>query len=401
MNTKNRVQRRPEWRNRGFRWSGALLAALGCGLSLTACRRPAPPPAPPPAEVVTLTVTSQVLELTAELPGRTAAFRIAEIRPQVSGLIQKRLFTEGADVQAGQVLYQIDPAPFQAALDTAQAAGVRAEAHVPALQSRAARLREAVADKAVSLQDYEDAVAALKQAEADVLYWKAAAESARINLAYARVVSPISGRIGKSAVTDGAIVAAYQPAALATVQQLDPIYVDVPQSTADLLRLKRRYADGQLTPEQQNANAVQLILGDGTRYPVDGELQFRDVSVDPGTGSVILRMVFPNPEGLLLPGMFVRAVIKEGVNPRALLIPQQAVTRDTKGNPLALIVNSADTIEQRLLVVDRAVGHHWLVASGLGVGDRLVVEGQQKVRPGSVVKAIPAPAGIPEPATAK
>jgi membrane fusion protein (multidrug efflux system) len=364
------------------------LMTLFCGLSLTACHRPPPPQSPPPPEVATITVAIQPLVLTMELPGRTAPYRIAEIRPQINGLIQKRLFTEGSDVQAGQDLYQLDPAPFQAVLDNAKAALGRSEANLPALQSRVARLREAVADKAVSQQDYDDTVAALNQAGADVQYWKATVSSAQINLAYSRIVSPISGRIGKSTVTDGAIVSAYQPLALATVQQLDPIYVDVPQSTAELLRLQRRFENGQLTRDGVTANKVQLVLDDGIRYPLDGELQFRDVSVDPSTASVILRMVFPNPTGVLLPGMFVRAMVQEGVNGQAILIPQQAVSRDPKGNPMTLIVNDAGTIEQRALRLDRAIGSQWLVSSGLAVGDRVVVEGMQKVRPGSPVKAV-------------
>jgi membrane fusion protein (multidrug efflux system) len=309
------------------------------------------------------------------LPGRTSPYLIAEIRPQVNGLIQKRLFTEGADVQAGQELYQIDPAPFQAALDNAQAS-------LPALRLRVDRYKEALVDKAVSQQDFDDADAALKQTEAAV-------DTARINLNYTHIVSPISGRIGASTVTDGAIVTAYQPTVLATIQQLDPIYVDVPQSTSEMLRLERLFNEGRLNRNGTNVNQVQLILGDGTKYPLEGTLQFRDVSVDPTTASVTLRMVFPNPNGVLLPGMFVRAVVKEGVNDQAILIPQQAVSRDTKGNPMALIVNAAGQVEQRLLGLDRAIGDQWLVSAGLAPGDRVITEGMLKVRPGAVVKAVP------------
>ena len=214
-------------------------------------------------------------------------------------------------------------------------------------------------------------------------------ETARINLNYTHIVSPISGRIGTSTVTDGAIVTAYQPTALATIQQLDPIYVDVPQSTTELLRLQRRLEEGRLNRDGTNVNQVQLILEDGTKYPLEGTLQFRDVSVDPTTASVILRMVFPNPNGVLLPGMFVRAVVKEGVNDQAILIPQQAVSRDPKGNPVALIVNAAGKVEQRMLGLDRAIGDQWLVSSGLAPGDRVIAEGMQKVRPGAAVKAVP------------
>jgi membrane fusion protein (multidrug efflux system) len=347
-----------------------LITASG----LSCSRTQAPPPTPVP-EVATVTVARQQVLLTTELPGRTSPYRIAEIRPQVNGLIQKRLFTEGSDVQTGQELYQIDPAPFQAVLD-------KAKANLTALRLRADRYKEALADKAVSQQDFDDADAALKQAEAEL-------ETARINLDYTHVVSPISGRIGASTVTDGAIVTAYQPTALATIQQLDPIYVDVPQSTTELLRLERRLQDGRLNREQGNLNEVKLILEDGTKYPLEGTLQFRDVSVDPTTGSVILRMVFPNPDGVLLPGMFVRTVVKEGVNDQAILIPQQAVSRDPKGNPTALIVDASGKVQQRMLSLDRAIGDQWLVSTGLVPGDRVIAEGMQKVRPGASVKAVP------------
>ncbi|MBE7501875.1 MAG: efflux RND transporter periplasmic adaptor subunit [Verrucomicrobiales bacterium] len=366
------------------RLSGVAVLAL-----LTSCQRPAGPPPAAVPEVATLTVARQPVLLTTELPGRTAAYRIAEIRPQVNGLIQRRLFTEGTDVVAGQELYQIDPAPFQAALANAQAALGRSEASLPALESRADRFRQALADKAVSQQDLEDAEAAMKQAQADAAYWRAMVETARINLAYARVVSPIAGRIGKSGVTDGAIVTAYQPIPLASIQQMDPMYVDVPQSTTELLRLRHRLEEGRLSCEGTNGNQVQLVLGDGTRYAHEGTLQFRDVSVDPTTASVILRMVFPNPDGVLLPGMFVRAVVREGVNDQAILIPQQTVSRDPKGNPLVLLVNEEGKVEPRTLVLDRALGDQWLVSSGLAPGDRVIAEGVQKVRPGVAVKAVP------------
>jgi len=313
--------------------------------------------------------------------------------PTVNGLIQKRLFTEGVDVQSGQELYQIDPAPFQAALDNAKAARGRAEANLPALQLRADRYKEALTDKAVSQQDLDDASAALKQARADIQYYEAMVETARINLNYAHVVSPISGRIGTSAVTDGAIVTAYQPVALATIQQLDPIYVDVPQSTTELLRLRRRLEDGRIHHEETNANQVQLILEDGTKYPLEGALQFRDISVDPTTASVILRMVFPNPNGVLLPGMFVRAVVKEGVNAQAILIPQQAVSRNTKGEPVAWTLDASGIAQQQKLTLDRAIADQWLVSSGLAPGDRVIVEGLQRVRPGTQVKEVPPGAG--------
>lgn len=365
-----------------FKKSKTAIAVLICGLALTACKPVSQAPAPLPVpEVATVTVAQQEVLLTTELPGRTSPYLVAEIRPQINGLIRKRLFTEGSDVKAGQELYQIDPAPYQAALDNAKA-------NLPALRSRADRYKEALADKSVSQQDFDDADAALKQAEA-------ALEMARINLNYTHIVSPITGRIGKSTVTDGAIVTAYQPMPLATVQQLDPIYVDVPQSTSELLRLKRRLEDGRLNQDGTNQSQVKLVMEDGTPYPLEGALQFRDISVDPTTGSVILRAVFPNPNGVLLPGMFVRAVVKEGVNKQATLIPQQAVSRDPKGNPVALIVGADGKVDQRLLVVERAIRDHWLVTSGLAPGDRVIVEGMQKARPGTVVKEVPFAAALP------
>lgn len=365
-----------------------LAAVLTAGLLLSGCG-PSQPPAMPPAEVATIVVTPQSVVLTTELPGRTAPYRVAEIRPQVNGLIQKRLFTEGGEVTAGQSLYQIDPAQIQAAFDSAQAALGRAEANLPAVRARAQRFDDLIATKAVSQQNVDDAKAALEQAEADIAYYKAAVDSARVNLTYTAILSPISGRIGRSTVTDGAIVTAYQPVALATVQQLDPIYVDVPQSTDELLRLERRLADKLLHPDAANANKVQLLLSDGSKYALEGTLQFRDAEVDPTTASVTVRAVFPNPNSLLLPNMFVRAVINEGVNDQAILVPQQAVSRDTKGNPIALVVNAAKKVELRPLTIDRAIGAQWLIASGLAAGDHLIVEGLQKARPGAEVREVP------------
>lgn len=385
----------------GFAWRRVALTAFACGMGLTtACQRQAAPPPQGPADVTVLTVAEEKILLTTELPGRTSPHLIAEIRPRVNGLIEKRLFTEGAEVKEGQDLYQIDPAPFQAALDNAKAALARSQASLPALKSRAERIHEALADKAVSQQDFDDADAALKQAEADIEYGKASVEMARINLGYTRIVSPISGRIGRSSVTDGAIVTAYQPVPLAAIQQLDPIYVDVPQSTAELQRLQRRLKDGRLNRQGVATDKVNLILGDGTPYAHEGTLQFQDITVDPTTGSVILRMVFPNPEGVLLPGMFVRTVVKEGVNEKALLIPQQAVARDPKGNPLALVVDASGKAEQRQLTLDRAIGSRWLVTSGLQAGDKVIVEGVQKARPGAPVKASPFVEGAPPAAAA-
>ena len=339
----------------------------------------------PPPEVSVVTVDTQAVTLTTVLPGRTSAYRIAEIRPQVSGLILKRLFTEGANVKAGQALYQIDPAPFQAALDNAKAALGRAQANLSATELRVERYKELLADRAVSQQTYDDAMAAMAQVKADIAFWQASVKTARINLGYTRIDAPISGRIGRSTVTDGAIVTAYQPMALATIQQLDPIYVDVPQATTEQLRRR----DNGLDRGAAGQSIVTLMLEDGTVYPHEGTLQFSDVSVDATTGSVILRVVFPNPENVLLPNMFVRAEIIEGVNDQAILVPQQGVSRDPKGNPFALVMESGDKVGQRMLTIDRAIGDKWLVTSGLVAGDRLIVEGLQKVRPGMSVKVVP------------
>lgn len=383
-----------------------FILSAACACLFVGCKgREQAPPSFPPPEVLTMTVKAQPVALTTELPGRTSANLVAEVRPQVSGIIQKRLFTEGAVVKAGQVLYQIDAAPFQAAYDSAQASLARAEASLPAIRSRVQRYRESLASKAVSQQDLDDVESSLRQAEAEVKYWKAAAQTARINLGYTQVSAPIAGHIGKSNVTEGALVTAGQAVPLATIQQFDPIYVDVPQSTAELLRLKKRMQGGQLTPDGADQKKVKLILEDGSLYPWEGTLQFRDVTVDRTTGSVTLRAVFPNTENILLPGMFVRAVVPEGVNDKAILIPQQAVSRDPKGNPLTLVVGPDGKVALRPITLDRAIGNQWLVASGLDVGEKIIIEGSQKAMPGTVVKAIPSeqagPAATPPAAAAK
>jgi len=313
--------------------------------------------------------------MTTELPGRTSAWLVAEVRPQISGIIQKRLFQEGAAVQEGQALFQIDPALFEAAL-------ARAEANLTTLELKAGRLRELLEDKAVSQQDYDDVTAALKQARAE-------AQTARINLKYTTITAPISGRIGKSGVTVGALVTAHQPAALATIQQLDPMYVDVTQSTADIQRLRRLFQSGELNPNNAGQKKVRLFIDDGTEYAAKGTLQFRDVSVDPSTGSVILRIVFPNPREILLPGMFVRAILQEGINDRAIVIPQQAVSRNPKGDPYVLIVDEQNKAQIRQITLDREIGSSWLVSSGLSPGEKIIVEGMLRVTPGIEVRAVP------------
>ena len=366
--------------------AGSVLTGLlilgGCGQQTKGTQTITP-------EVAVVTMQQEQVVITTELPGRTSASLVAEVRPQVNGIIQKRLFTEGSNVNAGQVLYQIDPAPYQAALDNARAGLSRSEANLSAIRLKAERLKELLVDKAVSQQDYDDAAAALKQTQADIQYWQATVETARINLKYTLITAPITGRIGRSNVTQGALVAAQQPTALATIQLLDPMYVDVPQSTAELQRLRYQMKEGHLDQNGENQKKVQLILESGTGYPLAGTLQFRDVTVDPTTGSVVLRIVFPNPNGILLPGMFVRAVVQEGINNQAILIPQQAVSRDPRGNPLTLIVDAQSNVQLRMLTLDRAIGDQWLVSSGLAQGDRVIIEGMQKVKPGAPVKAVP------------
>ena len=367
----------------------AVMVLLTVGLMLNGCgkqKQGGPPPIP---EVAVVTIQTKPVVITTELAGRTSSNLVAEVRPQVSGIIQKRLFTEGSNVQAGQALFQIDPALYQAALDNATAALARSEAQLSTIQLRAARYKDLLAQKAVSQQDYDDASAALKQIQADIQYGKATVETARINLKYTTIVAPITGRIGISNVTAGSLVTAQQPTVLTTIQLLDPMYVDIPQSTAEVLRLRRSLKEGHLDQNGENQKRVQLIMEDGTAYPLAGTIQFRDFTVEQTTGSVILRAVFPNPRGVLLAGMFVRAVVREGVNKQAILIPQQAVSRDPKGNPLTLIVDAENKVQLRMLTLDRTIGDQWLVTSGLASGDRVIVEGMQKVRPGAPVKVVP------------
>ena len=375
--------------------SGLCMTLLVLGLaavtgSMTSgCKRQAAAPPRGPVEVGVVTLQAEKLTLTTELPGRTSAYLVAEVRPQVSGIIQERRFEEGGDVKTGQVLYRIDPAQYQATYDQALAALAVAEANVPAARSRAERLKEAVAVHAAGQQDLDNAVAALATAEASVAAARAAAENARINLSYTPVKSPITGRIGKSNVTVGALVAAYQPVPLAVVQQLDPIYVDVTQSSAEMLRLRRALESGTLRRDAEGYGKVRLLLEDGTPYPLAGTLKFADVTVDASTGSVILRLVFPNPDEVLLPGMFVRAVVEQGVDDAAILAPQQGVTRNPRGEPIALVVGADGKAEQRRLEVVRAIGDSWVVTKGLAAGDRLIVDGLQRVRAGAEVSAVP------------
>ena len=377
--------------NVAFKWTLASMA-LSSLLLLSSCESghgQQPPAQAPVPEVATVTIEPQQVELSTELPGRTSAYLISEIRPQVNGIIQKRMFKEGSDVKAGDLLYQIDPAPFQVAHDSAKASLGKAQANLPAIRSKADRYKELLVDKAVSRQDYDDATAAVQQAQAEIEYWKTQVEAARINLGYTRVTAPISGRIGKSSVTDGALVTAYQPTSLATIQQLDPIYVDVTQSSNELLRLKRNLETGQLSADGNNGKKVRILLEDGAPYPLEGTLQFRDVTVEPTTGSFTVRIVVPNADHMLLPGMFVRAVVQEGIAEQAILVPQQGVNRTPKGDPFALVVDETGKAQQRMLTLNRAIGDKWLLSSGLSIGEQVIVEGLLNIRPGVVVKAVP------------
>ncbi len=387
----------------------AIIGILAGSFLLTACNKKnaVQTPAGPP-EVGIIVVKTERVPLTTELAGRTSAFFVAEVRPQVGGIIQKRLFTEGADVKAGEVLYQIDPASYQAAYSSAKAQLSRAEANVIPARLKAGRYKELVKINAVSQQDYDDASASLKLAEADVEAGKAAVETARINLAYTSVTAPIAGRISRSSVTVGALVSANQGTALATIQQLDQVYVDVAQSSAEMLRLKQALASGQLRKGAASQSKVRLLLEDGTPYPLEGVLKFSEVTVDQSTGSITLRTVFPNPKHTLLPGMYVRAVIEEGINDAAILIPQQGVTRNPAGNAMVMVVGVEEKVEPRLIKVARTVGDSWLVTDGLKPGDRVILEGLQKARPGTPVKTVPfgskaenTPAAAPNPAAKK
>lgn len=361
-----------------------------------------------PPEVAVIVIKPERVALTTELAGRTSAYLIAEVRPQVGGIIQERLFTEGSDVKAGEVLYQIDPAMYEAAYASAKANLSLSEANIISVRLKAERYKELVDINAVSRQDYDDAAAALKQAEADVEGGKAALEIARINRAYTSVTAPISGRISRSSVTVGALVSASQTTALATIQQLDQVYVDVTQSSAEMMLLKQALASGRLRSAGARQSRVKLLLENGAPYPLEGALKFSEVTVDQSTGSITLRTVFPNPKHTLLPGMYVRAIIEEGVNDQAILVPQQGVTRNGKGDPTVLVVDGSDKVELRVLKVERSIGDKWLVSDGLKPGDRVIIEGLQKARPGSRVKAVPfgskpdsAPDTAAQPAAAK
>ncbi|GKW07376.1 efflux RND transporter periplasmic adaptor subunit [Pectobacterium carotovorum] len=336
-------------------------------------------------EVGIVTLKTEALNVMTELPGRTSAYRIAEVRPQVGGIILKRNFVEGSDIKAGASLYQIDPATYQASYNSAKGSLAQAQAQAEIARLTVNRYKPLLGTNYVSKQDYDQAVATSRQADAAVQAAKAAVDTAQINLAYTKVNSPIEGRVGKSTVTEGALVATGQATALTTVQQLDPIYVDVTQSSNDFLQLKKELENGTLKQSEGKAN-VRLLLENGSEYAEAGTLEFSDVTVDETTGSITLRAIFPNPQHNLLPGMFVRARLDSGVNPTALLVPQQGVTRNPRGQATAMVVGEGDKVEPRTLKTSKAIGDKWLVTEGLKAGDRVIVTGLQKIRPGAQVK---------------
>lgn len=372
-----------------------LLVLTLAAAALTACSRDdAGKAAAQPREVGVLTLKQEKISFSTELPGRTAATVIAEIRPQVGGIVQKRLFTEGSQVKAGQVLYELDPAIYQAAYLSAQAGTRRAESALATARTVAKRNAELVKIDAISQQANEETQAAAQQAEADLAVAQAAEQSARINLGYTRIASPIAGWVSLSTVTPGALVTANQATALATVQQLGTMYVDVTQSSSELLRLKRELAAGRMQKVATDSAPIKLLLEDGSRYPHDGRLTFSGVTVDAGTGSVTLRAVIPNPDRTLMPGMYVRAVLQEAVDEAAILVPQQAVTRAPDGSASTLVVGGDNKVAKRPITVGRAVAARWQVLGGLAAGDRVLVEGSQRARAGDTVKPVEVSAAI-------
>ncbi|MBB5210437.1 efflux RND transporter periplasmic adaptor subunit [Microbulbifer hydrolyticus] len=376
--------------------SGSLLLAVvllsACGEKQQAMQGQTP-------QVTVVTLASEPVTLTRQLPGRTSPSKVAEVRPQVDGLVKEQLFKEGGMVEAGSPLYQLDAARYQADYDGAKASLERAEATLNVTRLKASRTKDLVKSGAVSKQDNDTAIASLHQAKADVAAAKAAVARSKVMLEFARIRAPISGRIGISSVTQGALVTANQSSALATVQQLDPIYVDLTQSVSELLNLRQSVASGDL--KRADNLPVTILLEDGSQYPHAGRLEFSEVSVDPTTGSVRLRVVVPNPDHLLLPGMYVRAAVGSGQRDDAILVPQQGIARDPKGNTTAMVVGEGNTVELRPVRVSQTVGSNWLVESGLKVGDRVIVEGLQKIRPGAVVSPgeaeAPAPVDLPAP----
>jgi membrane fusion protein (multidrug efflux system) len=371
--------------------TGSVIAVLCASVTLAGCgKAPAAGPGNQVPQVVVYTVAPAALPMSTELPGRTTAYQVADVRPQVGGLILKRQFVEGSDVKAGSSLYQIDPALYQATYNSAKAALLKAQAAALTAGQKAQRYKQLVAIEGVSRQDYDDAVATFEQDKADVETARAALDTAAINLKYTNVNAPISGRISRSSVTAGALVSAAQTTALTTIQQLDPIYVDVTQSSNDLLNLKRQFESGALKKAGNGKAKVTLLLADGTKYAQAGKLEFSDVTVDQTTGNVVLRALFPNPKGDLLPGMYVRAKLETGLDEKAITVPQQGVTRNQKGEATVMILNKEGKVEQRVIQTSGTMGDKWLVSSGLTAGDRVIIEGLQKIKAGAPAAVAPA-----------
>jgi len=367
------------------RFLPALMSVLAAGLALAACGRQQQQPQMPPASVGFITIAEQPVALTVELPGRTTPFAVSEIRPQISGIVQKRLFVEGSTVKQGQPLYQIDPAPYRAVYDSTRAT-------LASTKAKAERYQRLLTENAIAPQDADDARAAYLQAKAN-------ADAALINLNYTRITAPITGRISASSVTEGALVTAQQATALATVSTLDPIYVDVDQSSAELVALKRAVQAGNVNSNTQLTAPVSLKLDDGSTYPLEGKLQMTDVTVDPATGAVRLRAIFPNPQNLLLPGLYVRATVNQGVDPHGILLPQNAVGHNQKGDPTVLVIDNKNIARLRLIKTGRAVGSDWQVLEGLKPGEKVITQGLAKVAPDMPVA--PQPAGAPQTAASK
>ncbi len=364
----------------GALWLAAIVLA-GCG-------KEADPPAPTVPEVGVITIKPQAITVTNELPGRTSAYRIAQVRARVDGIVARRAYVEGSDVQAGQLLFQVDPAPYQAALASARASLSRAQANLVSITALAERDKVLIEDNAISRQEYDNAVAAQGQAAADVAAGQAGVQTASINLGYTEVRAPVSGRIGAAQVTEGGYVQASGATLLATVQQLDPIYVDLNQTSVEGLRLRREVANGRLQLHGPRQAKVHLLLEDGSQYPLDGTLEFTDITVDPGTGMVTVRALFPNPKHVLLPGMFVRAQIEEGVSAQTVLVPQVGVTHNARGEATALLVGGDNKVVFKTVVTGRTVDSNWVIESGLQANDRIIVEGGQKVQPGQLVRPV-------------
>ena len=371
----------------GARLAAALLAA--CALAGCNAQNHAgpPPPSGVKTQVSVVTLHPQSVTITAELPGRTTASYVAEVRPQVSGIIQKRMFQEGSEVKEGEPLYKIDPSAYQATYDSAVANLQKADAALPSAEAKVERYKNLIKQNAISKQDLDDATASLAQAKAEVASAKASVESARINLNFTTITAPISGRIDKSTLTPGALVTASQTTILTTIRTLDPINVDVTQSSTNLLNLRQAIKAGRVKVSGDNVS-VKLKLENGSIYPLNGKLEFTESSVSETTGTYSVRAVFPNPDRMLLPGMYVRALVEQGVAPNSFLVPQRAVTHNAKGEPTALFVNKEGKVEERVLAVSQSVGNNWLVSSGVSDGDRVIVEGSQFVRPGQDVDAV-------------